>query len=378
MFIAVANTGATRVMTSTDGGNTWTGRTQSSVHAWSGVAASPTLVMAYAGADTKAMKSADGINWSDAAADPANFSQILAQGSNNIVYSTVLSKFAIPGYDTTGPSAKVAYTTDGSSWSYSTAAPLTNYFTFIAFVAANAYGGFLGSLPFDPSATPTPTIIGESDDAGSTWVDDDTTFSGFWQVAGWDDSNGIFVAWDGTPSDTMLVGIFGPFGLAISPDTGFTSGGLNVSVTGGDGNFAVGTRVFFGRFFGERYEATNVVVADGTHLTCDTPPFPEATLVSLIIENPLPETVGIKDAFTYVEPSDSGGSGSFTLSPDDGPTSGGTVVTITAVDFVFGATPRVTFDGIPATSVSGGGTSILTCTTPPHVRGAVSVIVYDS
>jgi len=62
------------------------------------------------------------------------------------------------------------------------------------------------------------------------------------------------------------------------------------------------------------------------------------------------------------------------VSPDAGPTSGGTVVTLTGTDFVDGGT-SVTFGGDAATNVSVNSATSLTATTPSHAAGAVDVVV---
>ncbi|MFI6761278.1 beta strand repeat-containing protein [Micromonospora sp. NPDC050417] len=63
------------------------------------------------------------------------------------------------------------------------------------------------------------------------------------------------------------------------------------------------------------------------------------------------------------------------ITPDEGPQSGGQTVTITGTGFVPGGT-TVTFDGVPATgvAVAPGGTS-LTAVTPPGAIGPASVVV---
>ncbi len=61
------------------------------------------------------------------------------------------------------------------------------------------------------------------------------------------------------------------------------------------------------------------------------------------------------------------------ISPSSGSTAGGTSVTITGTDFT-GAT-GVTLGGTAATSVSVVNATTITCTTPAHAAGAVSVLV---
>jgi len=64
------------------------------------------------------------------------------------------------------------------------------------------------------------------------------------------------------------------------------------------------------------------------------------------------------------------------ISPTGGPIAGGTVVTISGGGFV-GST-GVTFGGTAATGVSiSGDGSTITCTTPAHAAGAVTVVVLN-
>jgi hypothetical protein len=61
------------------------------------------------------------------------------------------------------------------------------------------------------------------------------------------------------------------------------------------------------------------------------------------------------------------------VSPGSGRASGGTQVSLTGANFVSGAT--VTFDGVPATSVTFVGATSLLATSPAHAAGAVEVRV---
>lgn len=64
------------------------------------------------------------------------------------------------------------------------------------------------------------------------------------------------------------------------------------------------------------------------------------------------------------------------VSPPSGPVAGGTAVTITGTDFLFGAT--VSFGGAAATSVVVVSSTTITCVTPAHAAGYVTVSVTDS
>jgi uncharacterized repeat protein (TIGR01451 family) len=63
------------------------------------------------------------------------------------------------------------------------------------------------------------------------------------------------------------------------------------------------------------------------------------------------------------------------LSPNQGPGSGGTAVTITGSGFVNGGSLGVTFGGVAATAVTVVNATTITCTTPPHASGVVDVVL---
>lgn len=80
------------------------------------------------------------------------------------------------------------------------------------------------------------------------------------------------------------------------------------------------------------------------------------TTRGLIVGANFPPTVGLTDVV-----------------PNTGPLVGGQLVTLNGTDFAAGAT--VTFDGVPATEITVLNAAALTCRTPAHVSGAVSVVV---
>ena len=61
------------------------------------------------------------------------------------------------------------------------------------------------------------------------------------------------------------------------------------------------------------------------------------------------------------------------LGPDTGPVTGGTAVTISGTNFITGAT--VSFGGTAATSVVVVSSTVITCVTPAHAAGSVTVSV---
>ena len=64
------------------------------------------------------------------------------------------------------------------------------------------------------------------------------------------------------------------------------------------------------------------------------------------------------------------------LSPDSGPTAGGTAVTISGYGFKTGAT--VAFDGVAATSVVVISDNQITCDSPAHVAASINVVVTNT
>jgi IPT/TIG domain/Bacterial Ig domain len=147
---------------------------------------------------------------------------------------------------------------------------------------------------------------------------------------------------------------------SVSPNTGSTAGGTAVTITGT--NFVAGATVTFGGT-----PATNVTVVLGTQITATTPAG-SAGPVAAIVTNPGGQNGGLSNGFTYVaSPPIS------SVSPNNGPTTGGTPVTITGANFVAGAT--VTFGTAAATNVVVVSPTQITATTPAGTAGAVTVKV---
>ncbi|RLP86833.1 LPXTG cell wall anchor domain-containing protein [Micromonospora sp. CV4] len=170
----------------------------------------------------------------------------------------------------------------------------------------------------------------------------------------------VFPAGDVTaPTFTYIA----PTITSVVPDEGPTTGGTTVTITGTGLGAATGVN------FGDT-PGTNVVVdPSGTSLTVVTPPGAPGTVdVTVLIPG---ANATAPDAFTYQAAPPS----SATITPDEGPQSGGQTVTITGSGFVPGGT-TVTFDGAPATNVvvAPNGTS-LTAVTPPGAVGPASVAV---
>jgi subtilisin family serine protease len=150
----------------------------------------------------------------------------------------------------------------------------------------------------------------------------------------------------------------------LSPDMGPVTGGTSVIVSGSD--FSGATAVTFGGVAASRF-----VVLSGTRIRATTPARPEGTVQVEVTAPGGRSADTLADDFTYVAaPTIS------SLSPDSGPTAGGTSVTIEGSGFVklSGAT-AVTFGGVSATSYSVDSSTRITATAPAHLAGTVRVQV---
>lgn len=145
---------------------------------------------------------------------------------------------------------------------------------------------------------------------------------------------------------------------SISPTSGPTSGGQQVTLTGT--GLTAGTTVTFGGV-----AATGVTVESPTSLRATTPAH-AAGPVSVVATNAAGTSA--PQGYTYVPASVA------SISPDQGPTAGGQTVTIRGAGFAPGS--EVSFGGHPASDVRVNDASDqITATTPPGAAGAVDVVV---
>ncbi|MFT3809610.1 MAG: IPT/TIG domain-containing protein [Micropepsaceae bacterium] len=219
------------------------------------------------------------------------------------------------------------------------------------------------------SGDTTVTIGGNVIPAGSVTVNSATslTFSTPAHAAG---NVAVTVATSGGASGPIPGGYTytsnAPTAFSLTPDTGASAGGTVVTVTGT--NFVFGsTSVTIG---GATIPAASVTVNSATSLTFTTPAN-AAGNVDVTVTTPNGATAPVPGGFTYV-----GGPTAVSLSPAFGPTSGGTLVTVSGSDFVAGNT-TVTIGGtvIPAGSVTVNSATSLTFVTPAFVAGNAYVLV---
>ena len=148
----------------------------------------------------------------------------------------------------------------------------------------------------------------------------------------------------------------GPTITSLSPDSGPTTGGTLVTITGT--GFTGATEVLF-----RSTPATNITVASDTEITAVTPAG-TAGLAAVRVVTPIAQSTAL---YTYIAAPPTITS----LSPDSGPTTGGTLVTITGTGFT-GAT-AVMFGSTPATSFTVDTPTTIAATAPGGSAGTVDV-----
>ena len=140
---------------------------------------------------------------------------------------------------------------------------------------------------------------------------------------------------------------------SINPTSGPTTGGTVVTITGV--NFNGQATVKF-----DTTLITNYSVTSSTSITATSPPH-AAGAVNIVVTNPDGQSSTLTNAFTYVAPPPPAPTVT-SITPDNGPTSGNTLVTITGTNFRTGAT--VTIGGFAATNVTVVNATTITAMTP--------------
>ena len=144
-----------------------------------------------------------------------------------------------------------------------------------------------------------------------------------------------------------------------SPIQGPATGGTVVTLTGT--GFVAGATVTFGGT-----AATGISVVSSTQINC-TAPAHAAGAVNIAVTT-TGGTGTLNNGYTYIAAPTIA-----SITPNNGPTTGATSITIAGTDFFTGAT--VTIGGSTATSIVVVSASQITCTTPAHAAGAVNVVV---
>src|SRR5436190_976779 len=151
---------------------------------------------------------------------------------------------------------------------------------------------------------------------------------------------------------------------AVAPASGSINGGTAITITGT--NFLSGATVSVGGA-----AATGVVVVNGTTITATTPAHATGA-VAVIVTNTDGRVGSLSNAFTYVSTAPTVNS----VAPGAGPTSGGTTITLTGINYAAGAT--VTVGGAAATGVTVVNSTRITAVTPAHAGATVNVTVTNT
>jgi heme/copper-type cytochrome/quinol oxidase subunit 2 len=171
-----------------------------------------------------------------------------------------------------------------------------------------------------------------------------------------------------TSAGVFTYAVPGPSISSITPDTGSTAGGTQITISGG--SFAAGATVTIGGV-----AATNVNVVNATTITATTPPGPVniATTASsdVVVQNADGRSATRTGGFTYAVPPPA----IVSLAPQGALPAGGGTVTINGVGFTTALPVSVTFGGVPGTNVQVLSPTQLTVVAPPHALGAVDVVV---
>ncbi len=266
----------------------------------------------------------------------------------------------------------------------------------------DGHTSMLGQMVVKAVATPGPTVSSIAPNSGSTAGGTAVTITG----SNFQTSGTTIVRFDTTPAtnvnvisstsisavtpahseQTVGVRVTNPDGqigtlpqaftfavpgvrlTSVSPNTGSTAGGTNVTISGS--GFQNGATVTIGGV-----AATNVNLVNATTITASTPLGPANEQVSqpvdIIVTNPDGLSGTLATAFTYFVPP----LAVVAVSPAIGLTGGGTVVTVTGTGFTTAVTSSITFGGVPATNVSVINAVTLQGTAPAHANGAVDLVV---
>jgi len=149
----------------------------------------------------------------------------------------------------------------------------------------------------------------------------------------------------------------------VNPNSGFTAGGTVVNISGHGFGTTGNPLVKFGGV-----SATNIVRISDTLIIATTPANSlGAKTLEVTPGDALP--ISLANAFTYRGPVLT------SVTPNNGPTTGGTAVTIVGDGFGASGTPVVTFGGKAATSIVRLNQTTITAVTPTGTAGAAEVAV---
>jgi len=156
----------------------------------------------------------------------------------------------------------------------------------------------------------------------------------------------------------------GPTINSISPASGTTAGGTFVEIDGS--GFASGSSVTVGG------NVASVVSSASTKIIVTTPPHSAGTADVVVSNSGGTTTLSAGYSYTSSAPPPSVSA----VSPNSGPSGGGTVVTVSGSGFTAGAT--VKFGSVPATNVTATSATSINATTPAQSPATVDVVVTNT
>ena len=205
-----------------------------------------------------------------------------------------------------------------------------------------------GQLPPGLSIQPGGSISGTPSQSG--------TFS--FTVEATDSSNTT-----GTANFSInIAGASAPVVNGISPSSGPISGGTTVTISGA--NFASGAAVTFGGT-----AASSITVSSSSQIVAVSPSHIAGSVAVMVSENGQSSTAGTSFTYNALSPTITG------ISPNNGPTAGGTNVTISGTNFLAGA--LVLFGTVPATNISVASATQIQAVAPANAAGPANVTVQD-
>jgi hypothetical protein len=146
----------------------------------------------------------------------------------------------------------------------------------------------------------------------------------------------------------------------LSPTSGLAVGGTSVTITGT--GFTGASAVNFGST-----PAASFKVNSWTSITAVSPPGTSGPVEVKVTTTGGTNVASSADVFKYKPPTVTG------VSPNTGPTTGGTVVTITGSGFALGSATTIKFAGSLATGVECTSTTVCTAVSPPRAKAVVDI-----
>ncbi|HVZ38724.1 MAG TPA: IPT/TIG domain-containing protein [Candidatus Kapabacteria bacterium] len=164
------------------------------------------------------------------------------------------------------------------------------------------------------------------------------------------------------PGTFAYVNSSAPTITSLMPTSGSVAGGTEVTINGE--NFMQNCLASFAGI------GAATTFKSMTQITAITPPMPTPGTVTVIVQNPDGQAAVAQNAFTFVAASSLAIT---SLTPPNGPDSGGTTVTINGTGFAEGV--RVLIGGSVPLNTIYVSSSTLRVVTPPHAAGSVDVTV---